>query len=149
MRLCRDSGQQASIKGQVGKIHTKLDEIYEWFLENLKKPGGESVTSIPTPENVEQSDEGVEDPDDSPPLFSLYRQKQPGNFSAGMTPVCLQATFNPALFGNEISDNLSSLAPIFCCRCDKSRREGARSQYEHTAELIFARKSMVSRKELS
>ena len=120
-----------------------MDEIYEWFLANLKRPGVESVISASTPE-------GAEPPDDLTPLtgndvaFLLYRQKKPRDPARDMTPVCPRVTFNPALFSDEISGGLPSLASLFCCLCGRSRREGARELDDHTEKLSFTRKLLAS-----
>ncbi|KAK3367387.1 hypothetical protein B0T24DRAFT_389717 [Lasiosphaeria ovina] len=120
--------RQASTQGQVGKIHGKLDEIYEWFLANLKKDAGESSTSASTPKKAGE-------PAGPTARFSLYHQKVPGNLARDMDLICPQATFNPVLLGEKLPSDLPSLTPLFCCHCTKSRLSG--NVEDHAARLRF------------
>jgi hypothetical protein len=140
-------------------MHGKLDEIYEWFLANLKARQNEDAT---TPTTSEVADE----PDDqtlSTPLsdlaqssgneawevkFALHYEKNAPNLTTNTTLVCPRATFNPAIFECEISGELPSLMPLFSCLCRKSTKATSNVLNDHTNKLNYISESTAIRTEL-
>jgi hypothetical protein len=140
-------------------MHGKLDEIYEWFLANLKTRQNEDAT---TPTTSGDADE----PDDrtlSTPLsdlaqssrneawevkFALRCEKNTPNLTTNTTLVCPHATFNPAIFEYEISGELPSLVPLFSCLCRKSTEATSNVLNDHTNKLNYTSKLTAVRTEL-
>ena len=128
-----NSGQQAEIKGKVDKVHEKLDEMYEWFLVNLKKPKGETNTRVSTAPKDAEKLTPLTIPKAS---FSLRRQEKPGDPVNNGTLICPNATFSQDLFAGETTNGLSSASSPFCCLCSESRRNEVLN-LDHSERLQF------------
>lgn len=130
--------KQTETKGQVEKIHSKLDEIYEWFLANLKAPETKSNKLSSTPEDSAQPS-GSSPIIDNDGLFSVYYQKHPGESIRDSTIICPRASLDLSLAGDAIASGLPNLGSIFSCHCRSSSQQGSNDIGDHKERLQFTR----------
>lgn len=121
-------------------IHGKLDNIYDWFQANLKNRGDKEASQSRRPVSEAENTPEIS-PNNRPSLrsevtFSLHCQGLPRASPTNASLICPRATFNPSLIDrDEISGNVASLPPLFCCLCRPSGGIFAGERGAHADEV--------------